>query len=173
MKLNIGCGYRVLPGFTNIDKYPTSDNVIFGDLEEGLELPDGCASFILLDNVIEHMSNIPLVLRECSRLLDDGGTLKIFTPHFSSSSSWRDPTHIHHLSYFSFDYLGKNHRSNYIPNESLEVIERKLSFGGGLLGLTGRLVFRLSPKAWEDKYAFVFRASTLQFTLVKRAGLRD
>ena len=74
MKLNIGCGYRVLPGFTNVDKYPASDNVIFGDLEGGLELPDGCASFILLDNVIEHLSDIPLALKECSRLLNAGGT---------------------------------------------------------------------------------------------------
>ena len=45
------------------------------------------------------------------------------------------------------------------------MVRRKLSFGGGLLGLTGRLIFLWSPETYEKKFCFIFRASTLTFEL--------
>jgi hypothetical protein len=47
----------------------------------------------------------------------------------------------------------------------LEVIERRLSFSGGLFGLTGRLLFAISPRWWEKKLCFLFRGGTLRFEL--------
>jgi SAM-dependent methyltransferase len=167
MKINIGCGHRVLPGYINVDKYPANQSVMFGDVERGLSFDDGAASHILLDNVIEHIADIPTALAECARILSPGGTLRIITPHFSSASSWRDPTHVHHLSFFSLDYLNSEHRQNYMPNHGLRVSKKNLSFGGGLWGLLSRLIFKLSPKTWEEKFCFVFRGSTLKFELTK------
>lgn len=167
MKLNVGCGARPLDGWINVDKYPVSDVVVFGDIEIGLEYPDGTFGEILLDNVIEHVDDIPEVIREIERLLSTEGEAHIITPHFSSSASWRDPTHKYHLSYFSFDHLAKETTRHYFEVNHLALVSRELSFSGGLIGLIARLVFKLSPKAWEDKWCFLLRGSTLRFTFRK------
>ena len=90
--------------------------------------------------------------------------MTVITPHFSALASWRDPTHVHHLSYFSFDHFAKPSTRHYVGG-GLKVVGRQLSFGGGLLGLTGRLIFLWSPETYEKKFCFIFRASTLTFEL--------
>jgi len=168
-KLNVGCGEKPKAGWINVDKFVPNgfDNIQFGDLEQGLEFSDESFDEILLDNVIEHVFDIPACIKEIHRLLREDGVCILRTPHFSSASSWRDPTHIHHLSYFSFDYFESGSRSNYLGTKFS--VDKKLSFGGGL-GLIGRLLFKLSPSRWEEKYSFVFRASTLTIILKKQSS---
>ena len=165
-KLNIGCGTKPKENWVNIDKFVPEglDQIEFGDLEVGLNYPDESFDEILLDNVIEHINDIPASIREIHRLLMPRGVCTLITPHFSSASSWRDPTHVHHLSYFSFDYFATGSRSNYLGTKFK--VEKKLSFGGGF-GLIGRLLFKLSPERWENRYSFIFRASSIKIRLIK------
>ena len=165
-KLNIGCGTKPKENWVNIDKFVPEglDQIEFGDLEVGLNYPDESFDEILLDNVIEHLNDIPSSIKEIHRLLIPGGVCTLITPHFSSASSWRDPTHVHHLSYFSFDYFATGSRSNYLGTKFK--VEKKLSFGGGF-GLIGRLLFKLSPERWENRYSFIFRASSIKIRLIK------
>ena len=88
-------------------------NFMQGD-SENLPFEDGVITAIILDNVIEHFYDIPKVITELVRVSEKGTIIKIITPHFSSLSSWVDPTHIHHLSYFSFDHFEKDSVSHYI-----------------------------------------------------------
>ena len=165
-KLNIGCGTKPREGWINLDKYVPEgfSQIEFGDLEAGLSYPDESFDEILLDNVIEHLNDIPSSIKEIHRLLAPGGVCTLITPHFSSASSWRDPTHVHHLSYFSFDYFATGSRSNYLGTKFK--VEKKLSFGGGF-GLISRLLFKLSAERWENRYSFVFRASSIKIRLIK------
>ena len=163
-KLNLGCGRKFLPGYEHFDKNPVSGSVQYCDLDVGIPVDDASCSEILLDNVIEHVADIPFVINECSRCLAPGGILSIITPHFSSDSSWRDPTHRYHLSYFSFDYLGAPNSEHYVGGAMLKLVSRTCSFGGGL-GLVGRLIFAISPSIWEKHWCFIFRGSTLRFRL--------
>ena len=165
-KLNIGCGEKPKDGWVNIDKFVPEglNNIEYGDIEIGLEYPNESFDEILLDNVIEHLHDIPSSIKEIHRLLIPGGVCTLITPHFSSASSWRDPTHVHHLSYFSFDYFATGSRSNYLGTKFK--VDKKLSFGGGF-GLIGRLLFKISPSRWEEKYSFVFRASSITVKLIK------
>ena len=167
MKLNIGCGEKPRPGWTNVDNYPSGHEDMVGDICSGLDLPDGCAGEILLDNVIEHLHSIPDAMAELFRLLAEGGRLKIITPHYSSAASWRDPTHRYHLSVFSMDYFCSDRGNNYTGDAKFQMVDRHLSFGGNLLGLIGRGLFALSADKWENRWAFMFRASTLTFVLTK------
>ena len=167
LKLNIGCGTKPLPGWTNIEKYPSGHEDMVGDICAGLDLPDACASEILLDNVIEHLDSIPDAMAELHRLLAPGGRLVILTPHYSSAASWRDPTHRSHLGFFSMAYFCSEKGDNYIGDCRFEMVQKRLSFGGNLLGLIGRGLFALSPEKWEKRWAFMFRASTLTFILTK------
>lgn len=170
MKLNLGCGQRRLDGYLGVDRFPCAGADVLCDLTTGLPFRDDCADTILLDNVIEHIADIPSLMHELVRIARNGARVTVITPHFTSLSSWKDPTHVHHLSYFSLDHFEKPSVSHY-AGVALRIRSRHLSFGGGLGGLIGRLLFKLSPEAYERKYCFVFRASTLRFELeVSKTG---
>lgn len=97
MKLNLGCGKKVLAGFFNYDKYPINNHVRFIDLDVfPYDLPE--ANFILLDNVLEHLVNPKRVISELYRCLCYGGIIDINVPHFKWVASYSDPTHIHFFS---------------------------------------------------------------------------
>jgi SAM-dependent methyltransferase len=168
MKLNLGCGGKRVTGFIGVDKYLTPAVDVRADLTQVLPFESSSVDEILLDNVIEHVMDIPALMREMHRISRDGATVRILTPHFTSLSSWRDPTHVHHLSYFSLDHFTREQVAHYTSaGHRFEILERKLSFGG-LMGNIGRLIFKLSPKSYESNWCFVFRASTLSFLLKVR-----
>lgn len=164
MKLNIGCGEKRREGWLNIDKFDTGCQDLIGDVEGAIALPDACADEILLDNVIEHVESIPAAMREIRRLLKPGARVTLLTPHFSSHSSWRDPTHRWHLSVNSFDMFCRQRNAHYLGGTLFKVVQRRLSFGGGL-GLIGRLIFRLSPDLYEKHFCYIFRGSTITVVL--------
>ncbi len=165
MKLNIGCGNKKVDGYIGIDKFHCDAADYICDIEnEKLPFEENSITEIILDNVIEHFYDIPKVINELIRVSQKGANIKIITPHFSSLSSWIDPTHIHHLSYFSFDHYEKKSATHYI-GKGLKIQHIKLSFSGGLMGLIARLIFKMSPKKYEQKYCFIFRASTLTFNI--------
>ena len=153
MHLNIGCGSKILDNYLNIDKYPIDSSVMFGDLDSGIDLKDNCASSILLDNVIEHVASIEHAMGEIYRLLKPNAEVTIITPHFSSASSWQDPTHRHHLSYFSFDFFSK--KRSYLGDSSFAVASKKLSFGGGF-SMIGRLISSPVHKSMRGSFALFF-----------------
>jgi SAM-dependent methyltransferase len=153
-----------MAGWTNVDLYPSHPSVILADLNSRLPFDDECAEEVLLDNVIEHVSSVPHVIQEIHRVLKPWGKLRIITPHYSSPASWRDPTHIHHFSYFSFDYFTKNRP--YLGHGQFSIEEKKLSFGGGW-SVFGRLIFLISERAYGDSFAFIFPASTVRLVLRK------
>lgn len=165
LKLNLGCGGKRVDGFVGVDRWPTPAVDVIADVTAQLPFADGAADEILLDNVIEHIPDIPRLMHELHRIGRDGARLVIRTPHFTSLSSWRDPTHVHHLSYFSLDHFTRAQVAHYTSaGRGFEIVERRLSFGG-LMGNIGRLIFTISPAAYERTWCFVFRASTLSFVL--------
>jgi SAM-dependent methyltransferase len=164
MKINLGCGDRLMAGWTNVDLYPSHPSVVLADLNNRLPFDNECAEEVLLDNVIEHVSSVTHVIQEIHRVLKPQGKLRIITPHYSSPASWRDPTHTHHFSYFSFDYFTKNR--GYLGNVQFSIESKKLSFGGGW-SLIGRLIFLASEKAYEKYFTFIFPASTIHVVLQK------
>lgn len=164
MQLNLGCGNKKKDGFIGADRYPCEAADLLCDISRRLPFWDDSIDAVHMDNLIEHVYDIPALMREIVRVSKYGARVTVITPHFSSLASWRDPTHIHHLSYFSFDHFEKSTAQHYVGG-GLKVASRKLSFGGGLLGLAGRLIFMWSPETYEKKFCFVFRASTLTFEL--------
>jgi ubiquinone/menaquinone biosynthesis C-methylase UbiE len=165
MKLNLGCGGKRIEGFVGVDRFWTPAVDIRADITAMLPFADSSVEEILLDNVIEHVMDIPRLMHEIHRIGTDGAIVNIITPHFTSLSSWRDPTHVHHLSYFSLEHFTREQVAHYTSGgRRFEQVSRKLSFGG-LLGNIGRLIFLASPQAYEKNWCFLFRASTLSFVL--------
>lgn len=170
LKINIGCGNKNIDGYVGVDKYACDAAKYVCDIEnEKLPFEDNSIDGTMLDNVVEHFVDIPKVMTELVRVSKPGASIVIITPHFSSISSWIDPTHMHHLSFFSFDHFEKDDVSHYI-GKGISVKGKKLSFGGGLMGIVARAIFSVSPRVYEKKYCFMFRASTLRFDLEVKEG---
>lgn len=161
MKLNIGCGNKKKQGFTGVDKFPCEAVDILADINETLPFDDNSIEEIWLDNVIEHVTDISHLMAEMHRICEPEAIISIITPHYTSPSSWRDPTHLHHLSYFSMDHFAKPGVAHYTGG-GYQVAKKKLSFSGGIMGLLGRLIFSISPGQYESKWCFIFRAGTLR-----------
>lgn len=83
MKLNLGCGEKILAGFVNIDcrKLPRVDVVL--DLEkENLPYEDGSVDEVSLEDFLEHLSEArqrPFLV-EVHRVLKPGGKVFIKLP---------------------------------------------------------------------------------------------
>lgn len=167
IKLNLGCGNKKVKNYIGLDKYPCAAVDIICDITETLPFINDSVDSVLLDNVIEHIWDIPKLMAEIIRACKYGAEIVIITPHFTSIASWKDPTHVHHLSYFSTDHFQKKGALHYmnLGGKAIHVKKRMLSFGGGLLGLIGRLIFSISPEYYEKKYCFLFRASTITWVL--------
>ena len=107
MKLNLGCGNKAKYGFIGVDKYPCDAVEVIADICEELPFEASTVEEIFMDNVIEHILDIPALFEELHRICKPKAKITLFTPHFASHASWRDPTHIHHLSYFSMNHFEK------------------------------------------------------------------
>lgn len=113
MKLNLGCGNNRKQDFVGVDFAPCDAADILADLTGTLPFTESSIDEIWLDNVIEHIQDIPKLMRELHRICRDGAIITLITPHFASADSWRDPTHVHHLSFFSMDHFQRQGVAHY------------------------------------------------------------
>ena len=80
VRLHLGCGFRMLPGWVNIDFILGADVLL--DLRRPIPLPDGTVDLIYSEDFLEHLDfqSGRRLLAECARLLKPGGTLRLATP---------------------------------------------------------------------------------------------
>lgn len=164
MKINIGCGNKSQEDFFGIDLFPCKAVNIISDISKYIPIKNSVIDEVYASHVIEHIFDITGLMKEIHRVCKNNAIITIITPHFSSIDSWRDPTHVHHLTYYSMMHFEKKDTSHYTGG-GFVVENVKLSFGGGLLGLFGRLIFNISPKYYEKKWCFIFRASTITYKM--------
>lgn len=80
VRLHLGCGPRLLPGWVNIDYVWGADVIL--DLRRPIPLPDASVDFIFSEDFLEHVSFQAgkRLLGECARVLKPGGLLRLATP---------------------------------------------------------------------------------------------
>lgn len=84
MKLHLGCGARIEPGWTNIDL--DSPGATHLDLRQPLPYPDGSVDLIYSEHALEHftLEEGASLLRECHRVLKMVGGLRISVPSLTA-----------------------------------------------------------------------------------------
>lgn len=84
LNLNVGSGGRGLTGWVNTDAVGHSSDQTFScDIRRGIPLSDGSVARIFAEHVIEHLDfkhELPKVLGEFHRILDEGGLVRIVVP---------------------------------------------------------------------------------------------
>lgn len=82
IKLHIGCGTNVLPGWLNIDRVTRAPGVVTNIDATALPFPDASVTAILAEHVFEHFTFTEerAVWREVARVLRPGGELVLEVP---------------------------------------------------------------------------------------------
>lgn len=80
--VNLGCGYRPMKGWINVDRARGPEVQVVWDLTRRLPFPDSSCSAIFSEHLIEHVSkeDAARLLSECHRVLQNGGVLRLSTP---------------------------------------------------------------------------------------------
>ena len=80
--LNIGCGNRFHPAWTNLDFYSDSKEVISWDLRKGVPFSDSSFEVVYHSHLLEHFPRTAGrgLIQECFRVLKPGGILRVAVP---------------------------------------------------------------------------------------------
>ena len=100
VKLNLGCGNDIRPGFINMDMYPASDAVRYIDLNK-LPLPfkDDSVDYIILHQILEHLDVNPYdFMMDIHRILKPDGGINVGLPVYCNSVVHNRFTH--NVGYF-------------------------------------------------------------------------
>jgi SAM-dependent methyltransferase len=82
LALNVGCGTRVHPAWTNVDMTVTAPGVIAADLTRGIPFPDNRFDVVYHSHVLEHFrrEDAARFMAECRRVLRPGGVVRVVVP---------------------------------------------------------------------------------------------
>lgn len=99
MKLNLGCGHKLLDGWINLDACDFGQEVV-RDVTRGLPFSDDTFDEILADNLLEHIppgDDSVFVMNEIYRVCRPGAKVTIIVPHALSQGAHQDPTHCNYF----------------------------------------------------------------------------
>jgi SAM-dependent methyltransferase len=112
--LDVGCGAKKLAGAVGLDISPDTAADIVHDLDVfPYPIDDSSFDQILLQDVIEHVSEPIRVFEELHRVARPGCRIQLRTPHFSSALAYGDPTHRHYFSTIAIRSLAEPRFAHY------------------------------------------------------------
>ena len=99
MKLNLGCGNKILDGYINVDKFELYNIDLKHDLEKfPYPFEDNTVQEIILSHVLEHIGQSPeifiKIIKELYRICKNQALIKISVPHPLHNDYISDPTHV-------------------------------------------------------------------------------
>lgn len=183
--LDVGCGSSKIPGAIGIDQFPLKDVDVIHNLNS-IPWPFEGEKFdrIVFSHSISHLSDLPLVIEECHRLLKPDGLIEIVAPHYSSDNFNTDPTHRIHLGFRSMNYFVNNTDFGYrYISDSIcfKLVKAAISFREAdtswrkttKLNLLKAIGIEWSvnkfPRIYERFFCWVLPASEVYFLLQKKS----
>lgn len=172
--LDFGCGDKKIQRdgsiIVGVDNNPGSNADVTHDLNQfPYPFEDNSFDEIVCFDILEHLTDIPMVMEEIYRISKKDAIVKIRTPHFSSPYAAMDSTHCHHFSVFSFDIFCRNRKiipHNFTKNLFF-LTERKIIFPKLTRIIWAPLVFLFNryPLRYEQYLAFIFQAENIYLEL--------
>jgi len=99
MKLNLGCGFKHVPGYTTVDSNPAVPADYHFDIgKDTWPFADNSADEVLASHVLEHLGPGPEPLFHCMqemyRVCKPGAVVLVVVPHPRHDFFLHDPTHM-------------------------------------------------------------------------------
>ena len=112
MKLNLGCGSKILDGYTNVDKYDYFKADLVHDLETfPYPFKDNSVEEIIISHVLEHIGQSPeiflKIIKEFYRVCRHNSLIKIIVPHPRHDDFLSDPTHVRPITILGLQLFDK------------------------------------------------------------------
>lgn len=84
LKVNLGCGRNIKPGWINVDGWKRADIDIVCDLSKEFPFKEGSCIYIYSEHFIEHLEWFDgySLIKKCFNSLEKGGTFRIVFPDF-------------------------------------------------------------------------------------------
>jgi SAM-dependent methyltransferase len=168
--LDIGCGSTKTAGAIGLDISADTAADIVHDLDD-LPYPIEDSSFdqILLQDVIEHVSEPIRVFEELHRIARPGARIQLRTPHYSSVLAYGDPTHRHYFSTIAIRSLAEPRFAHY-TDVRFRVVHVTLDMWLPYRALGLSLLFNRLQDGYEKYFAFIFPTMNIraEFEVLKR-----
>lgn len=168
MKLNLGCHWRKLEGFVNVDIDPATKPDVMWDLNKVPWKPfkSGSAEFIYANHIIEHLGFLDTVFKEMARVLKMGGEVFIAVPYVTNAyslsllnySRWHNHKHVGFI-HDSFDALAQAN--------GLRIYKREIMFARPYRYLGLQWLFNKLPNIYNHFFLFTFPAYELRVWMRK------
>ncbi|MCU0642376.1 MAG: class I SAM-dependent methyltransferase [archaeon] len=172
-KLNLGSGPDIKNGFVNLDsvKMPGID-VVHNLNKFPYPFKENAFDLIYASHVLEHLDDLPRVMRELSRISKNKARILIRVPHFSCGVSYRDPTHKRLFSYFTWDYFTDE---CFYGLTKFKIIKRKLNFtrqAFTFLNYIFNPVINLCPSLYERFFCWMLPCAEVlaELEVIKMEG---
>lgn len=106
LELELGVGnHKRNENALGIDLIDSSSTDLVGDAMTIIaSLPDDSVGYIESWHFIEHVEDLPSLLNEITRVMQNGGRLRFVVPHFSNPFFYSDPTHRTYFGLYTFAY---------------------------------------------------------------------
>ena len=176
MKINLGSGSKLLPGYINVDFNNTDADVLHNLNKFPYAFEDNTVNEIIIDNCLEHLDDVVAVMEELHRMLAPGGKLTVIVPYFRSIWAHIDPTHkqfftVDTLSYFDVDHK-YHHRYKYSSKAKFKILERKFNKNIDKSWFRHLVLLWANnyPNAYESWFSHIYPMEDLTYILEKADG---
>jgi hypothetical protein len=101
-------------------------------------------------------------MEEIHRIARPGARVYIEVPHFSHPDAYRDPTHSHYFTYFSFDYFTGDPMYPEYTKVRFKIVSKRFR---ATSGINRFLSSRLDPRLYEERFSRIFPSYGLELEL--------
>lgn len=124
-KLNMGCGFKKLNGYWNVDRESKCNPDQVLDFEQTpWPYEDNFFSKITADNILEHLGYDPKVfvniLKEMYRVSKDGSEWYIQVPHHRCDNFWDDFTHVRAITPRTIQMFDQSYNIDCLDNNQTD-----------------------------------------------------
>jgi predicted SAM-dependent methyltransferase len=179
MKLNLGCGKDIKPGYINLDIVDYGDNQIHDINSIPYPFKDNSFEEIYASHVLEHLDNFNKTITELYRIAKPNCTIIVYAPFFLNTKYFGEPDHKIPFSIRTFDnyeYIGNrklkfyekwklDHRTNYESAAKFEILEKKFITSHFAALKWMDLIVNLEPVIYERFFAGIFSPEEVYFKL--------
>lgn len=171
-KLNIWCWLDPKEWYINLDwlQLPWVD--VIHDLNKfPYPFEDNYFDEIYSSHVLEHVTDLLIVMRELSRITKNWWYIKVIVPYFTNPGTWADYTHKRAFTVNSFNYFTKDcFYHNWLNLEVAKIRihyfwNRKSFMDSSGINLLPDLLINISQNIYERFFAYIFPSCEIHYLL--------